>query len=213
MSCACPVGRACSSPSAAASVERCRVRGRDDLGDRHHPVLPLVVATAGASGWNQHPPWSGRGGHRAVQALGQGQAAGRDLAGPCGGCCRAGSPCSRSLGRRAYPPRRGGASRVGVLFPSGAISFALESAHQLERDLSWAARSGLLAGHSEVSTSWPFTRDLGSDLRACAPGGRAPWHGAGATGIAATVALAPAGNGCRYFTARVLFRPARVELT
>ena len=133
MSCACPVGRACSSPSAAASVERCRVRGRDDLGDRHHPVLPLVVATAGASGWNQHPPWSGRGGHRAVQALGQGQAAGRDLAGPCGGCCRAGSPCSRSLGRRAYPPRRGGASRVGVLFPSSAISFALESAHQLER--------------------------------------------------------------------------------
>lgn len=94
-------------------MERRRLRGRDDVGDRHRPVLPLVVATASAAGRTQHPPRAERSGDRSVHTLGQGQAKRRNMAGPLGWCCRAGSPCPYPLGGWAHPPRRAGPASLG----------------------------------------------------------------------------------------------------
>ena len=112
--CACAADRACSSPSAPASMERCRLCGSAHVGGRHDPVLPLVVVPAGATGRTQHPPWTGRSGGRTLHTLGQGQATGRDMAGSLGGCCRAWSPCPCPLGGWARTPRRAGAASLGL---------------------------------------------------------------------------------------------------
>jgi hypothetical protein len=112
--CACAANRACASPAATASVERCRLRGCDLLGDRHHPVLRLVVAAASAAGRNEHSPWAGSGGRRALRALGYGEASGRDMASPLRGGCQARSSRPGLLGGRAHPPRRTGTGRLAT---------------------------------------------------------------------------------------------------
>jgi hypothetical protein len=106
--CACTAGRVCAPPSATSSVERCRLRRCDHVGDRHHPVLPLVVEAPSAAGRNQHSPRPGSSGDRALHTLGEGEAWGRDLASTLRGCCQAWGlgPCL--LGGGAYPPRRAG---------------------------------------------------------------------------------------------------------
>jgi hypothetical protein len=112
--CACTANRACASPAATASVERCRLRGCDHLGDRHHPVLRLVVAAASAAGRNEHSPWAGSGGGRALRALGEGEASGRDMASPLRGRRQARSSRPCLLGGRAHPPRRTGTTRLAT---------------------------------------------------------------------------------------------------
>jgi hypothetical protein len=122
--CACTAGWACSCPSAPASVERCRVRGSDHLGDRRDSVQPPVVEAAAAAGRNRHTPWAGGGGGHALRTLGSGQAPGRDLASPLGGRRRAWSPCPHPLSRGAHPPRRARAGSLALRLPSIASTLS-----------------------------------------------------------------------------------------
>lgn len=104
--CARTARRVCAPPSATASVERCRLRGCDHVGDRHHSVLRSVVEAASAAGWNQHSPWTGSRGDRALHTLGEGEARSRDVASTLRDCCYARDLCPCLLGGGAYPPRR-----------------------------------------------------------------------------------------------------------